>query len=123
MPTSAGVWKKSPGYTVYFRLRYDAWFPHDLLSYLSLRQACSWNVPLVERMTSYAAAEGRISGIDWTFSPMIGVARDPRWGRVSRAMERIAMPMPLSVPAALYADIRIGADSTTIAACLKHYVA
>ncbi len=90
---------------------------------IGLAQAASWNVPLVEKMTSYAAAEGRMSGVDWTFSPMIDVARDPRWGRVSEGYGEDP-----------YANGAFGAatvrgyqgksldDSTTIAACLKHYV-
>lgn len=91
---------------------------------ISLGQACSWNVPLVERMTSYAAAEGRMSGVDWTFSPMIDVARDPRWGRVSEGYGED----PYANAAFCAATVRgyqgkSLADSTTIAACLKHYVA
>ena len=50
---------------------------------ISLAQACSWNPELVRQAAEVAAQESRMSGVDWTFSPMIDVARDPRWGRVS----------------------------------------
>ena len=50
---------------------------------ISLAQACSWNPGLVKRAAEIAAQEARMSGVEWTFSPMIDVARDGRWGRVS----------------------------------------
>jgi len=50
---------------------------------ISLGQACSWNPALVEKACGVAAQEARMSGVDWTFSPMIDVARDGRWGRVA----------------------------------------
>ena len=46
---------------------------------ISLGQACSWNTALVEDACAVAAQESRMSGVDWTFSPMIDVARDGRW--------------------------------------------
>lgn len=90
---------------------------------ISLGQACSWNTGLVERMASYAAAEGRMSGIDWTFSPMIDVARDPRWGRVSEGYgeDPYANAEFCAATVRGYQGKSL-ADSTTIAACLKHYV-
>ena len=50
---------------------------------ISLAQACSFNPDLVTQACGMAAKESVLSGIDWTFSPMIDVARDPRWGRIS----------------------------------------
>ena len=50
---------------------------------ISLGQACSWNPELVEKACAVAAQEARMSGVDWTFSPMVDVARDGRWGRVA----------------------------------------
>ena len=50
---------------------------------ISLAQACSFNTNLVEQAARVAAKEATSSGLDWTFSPMIDVARDPRWGRVA----------------------------------------
>ena len=62
---------------------YDDIHGFKTLYQISLGQACSWNPSLVEKMCSYSAREARRSGVDWTFSPMIDVARDARWGRVS----------------------------------------
>ena len=50
---------------------------------IGLGQACSWNPALVENMYHFMARETRRSGVDWVFTPMIDVARDARWGRIS----------------------------------------
>ncbi|WP_374942187.1 beta-glucosidase BglX [Sphingomonas sp.] len=44
--------------------------------------AASWDPAMVERISAIAAAEARAAGVSWTFSPMIDVTRDPRWGRI-----------------------------------------
>src|ERR1700743_551347 len=43
--------------------------------------AASWDPEMVEHVQTIAAEEARAVGIDWTFSPMVDIARDPRWGR------------------------------------------
>lgn len=45
--------------------------------------ACSWDIKLIEQSARIAAQEATADGINWTFSPMVDVSRDPRWGRVS----------------------------------------
>ena len=47
-----------------------------------LAQAASFDPELVEDLARLAAAEARSGGVTWTFSPMVDVSRDPRWGRV-----------------------------------------
>ncbi len=47
-----------------------------------LGQACSWDATLVREGARIAAREASAHGIHWTFSPMLDIARDPRWGRV-----------------------------------------
>lgn len=44
--------------------------------------AASWDPAMVERISAIAAREARAVGIHWTFSPMLDIARDPRWGRI-----------------------------------------
>ncbi|GAA4343592.1 glycoside hydrolase family 3 N-terminal domain-containing protein [Microbacterium rhizosphaerae] len=44
--------------------------------------AASWNPAVAEASQAVAAAEARAVGINWTFAPMIDIARDPRWGRI-----------------------------------------
>ena len=48
---------------------------------IPLGQACSFHPELVEKMAGHAAAESAAEGIKATFSPMMDVSRDPRWGR------------------------------------------
>lgn len=90
---------------------------------ISLAQACSWNPALVRRACAVAAQEARQSGVDWTFSPMIDVARDPRWGRVSEGYGEDPYANAVFCAASVrgYQGKNL-ADSTSVAACLKHYV-
>jgi len=90
---------------------------------ISLAQACSWSPELVEAACAVAAAEARASGVAWTFSPMIDVARDGRWGRISEGYGED--PYTNSVFAAASVRGYQGADMSAadrVAACLKHYV-
>lgn len=47
-----------------------------------LAQSCSWNPELARKGAEISAQEAYAAGIKWTFSPMVDIARDPRWGRV-----------------------------------------
>ena len=90
---------------------------------ISLAQACSWNPALVKKACAVAAQESRMSGVDWTFSPMIDVARDPRWGRVSEGYGEDPYLNSLFGVAAVegYQGNNLS-DTLSIAACLKHFV-
>ncbi len=90
---------------------------------IPLAQAASWNPSAVERSCSVAAAECNASGVDWTFSPMVDVARDGRWGRISEGYGED--PYAASVYCAAAVKGYQGDDLAkkgTVAACLKHYV-
>lgn len=89
---------------------------------IPLAQGCSWNPSLVEQLSGVAAREARMSGTDWTFSPMIDIARDGRWGRVAEGYGED--PYTTSVMGAAAVRGYQGdtlAGGTTVAACLKHY--
>ncbi|MCL4482883.1 MAG: glycoside hydrolase family 3 C-terminal domain-containing protein [Bacteroidetes bacterium] len=47
-----------------------------------LAEACSWSPSLIKMADSISAVEATSAGMNWTFSPMLDIARDPRWGRV-----------------------------------------
>jgi beta-glucosidase len=49
---------------------------------IPLAEACSWDMDAIEKSARIAATEASASGINWTFAPMVDIARDPRWGRV-----------------------------------------
>lgn len=90
---------------------------------ISLAQACSWNTDLVKESCEISAKESWLSGLDWTFSPMLDVARDARWGRVSEGYGEDSYATAQFAIAAVkgYQGVNLS-DKYTIAACLKHYV-
>ncbi len=49
---------------------------------MPLAMAASWDPSVAERAQTIAAREARAAGIDWTFGPMVDIARDARWGRI-----------------------------------------
>ncbi|MBR1519077.1 MAG: glycoside hydrolase family 3 C-terminal domain-containing protein [Prevotella sp.] len=90
---------------------------------IGLAQACSWDPSLTERAASMAAREARAGGIDWTFSPMIDVAHDPRWGRISEGFGEDPYTTARFAVAAVNGfqgdDLT---DRKHVAACVKHFV-
>lgn len=50
---------------------------------IPLGLSCTWDMKLIEQSARIAATEASADGLNWTFSPMVDIARDPRWGRVS----------------------------------------
>ncbi|MDD3194298.1 MAG: glycoside hydrolase family 3 N-terminal domain-containing protein [Paludibacter sp.] len=102
---------------------YDVIHGYRTVYPISLAQACSWNPELVEQACAVAAQEARMSGVDWTFSPMIDVARDGRWGRVAEGYGEDpytnAVFCVASVKGYQGKDM---SDPKKVAACLKHYI-
>ena len=89
-----------------------------------LAEATSWDIELIERTAEIAAKEARAAGIDWTFSPMIDIARDPRWGRIVEG----AGEDPYLGSLIARAKVRgyqgnDYSDPERLAACLKHFAA
>ena len=68
-------------------LKIPLWFMGDVIHGFRtifpapLAMASSWNPSLVESADSVAAVEATSAGVDWTFTPLLGITRDPRWGR------------------------------------------
>ena len=56
---------------------YETIFP------IPLGLSCTWDIPAIEESARIAAVKASADGISWTFSPMVDISRDPRWGRVS----------------------------------------
>lgn len=61
---------------------YDVIHGFRTINPIPLALASSWDPALVESAQAMAAREARASGINWAFSPMVDIARDPRWGRI-----------------------------------------
>jgi beta-glucosidase len=62
---------------------YDVIHGHRTIFPISLGEAASWDLPAIEKAARISAIEASAEGIHWTFSPMVDIARDPRWGRIS----------------------------------------
>lgn len=90
---------------------------------IPLAQSCSWNPDLSRKLSRIAAYEAYNAGINWTFSPMIDVSRDPRWGRVAECYGED--PYTNSIFGVATVKGYQGNDYNekyTIASCLKHFV-
>ena len=62
---------------------YDVIHGHKTIFPINLGLAATWDLPLIEHAARAAAEEASADGLNWVFSPMVDIARDPRWGRVS----------------------------------------
>src|ERR671931_1142993 len=86
--------------------------------------AATWKSGLVERFELMAAREASAAGIRWTFSPMVDIARDARWGRIVEGAGEDPYLGAAMARAYVrgYEGARLEAPDS-IAACAKHYVA
>ena len=89
---------------------------------IPLALSCTWDMQLVEQSAQIAAAEAGASGIAWTFSPMVDIARDARWGRIAEGSgedpylgSQIAKAMVKG-----YQGDDLSKENT-IMACVKHF--
>lgn len=95
---------------------YETVFP------IPLGLSCTWNMQAIERSAQIAAQEASADGICWTFSPMVDIARDPRWGRISEGNGEDAY-LGSQIAKAMVKGYQ-GTDLTknnTIMSCVKHY--
>ncbi|MBF0408681.1 MAG: beta-glucosidase BglX [Candidatus Riflebacteria bacterium] len=112
------------------RLKIPLIFGHDVIHGhrtifpIPLAESCSWDLNAIEQAARVAAIEASAQGINWTFAPMVDIARDPRWGRVSEGAGED------TYLGCLIAKARVkgfqGEDLTkpdTILACAKHFAA
>lgn len=92
------------------------------ISPIPLAQAASFNPALVANSCRIAGIEGTTSGVRWTFSPMMDIARDPRWGRIAEGYGEDPFLAKQMVKAAVegYQSSNLS-DITAMAACAKHF--
>src|SRR5688572_10757323 len=89
---------------------------------IPLGLSCSWNIPMIERSARIAGTEASADGLCWVFSPMVDIARDPRWGRIAEGAgedpflgSKIARAMVKG-----YQGNDLSKDNTVMA-CVKHF--
>ncbi len=95
---------------------YETTFP------IPLGLSCSWDMELIEKSARIAATEASADGINWTFSPMVDLSRDPRWGRISEGNgedpylgAQIAKAMVIG-----YQGKNL-AENNSLLSCVKHF--
>lgn len=95
---------------------YESVFP------IPLGLSCSWDLELIEKTARVAAQEASADGINWTFSPMVDISRDARWGRISEGSGEDTY-LGSEIAKAMVRGYQ-GDDLTannTIMSCVKHY--
>lgn len=95
---------------------------HKTIFPIPLGLSCSWDTALIERSARIAAMEASADGLCWVFSPMVDIARDPRWGRIAEGAgedpylgSKIARAMVKG-----YQGTDLSKDNTVMA-CVKHF--
>ena len=88
---------------------------------IPLGLAATFDPELVESGARVAAVEAASCGVRWTFSPMLDISRDPRWGRIAESSGEDPY-LDAVMGTAMVRGYQGNGDSTSIAACLKHFV-
>lgn len=88
---------------------------------IPLALSCSWDMDAIEKSARIAAKEASASGIAWTFSPMVDISRDPRWGRMSEGSGEdpyLGSEIAKAMVKGYQGDLT---DNDEIMACVKHF--
>ncbi|MEW6134453.1 MAG: beta-glucosidase BglX [Bacteroidota bacterium] len=103
---------------------YDVIHGHRTIFPISLGESASWDTAMVRKAARIAAIEATAEGLQWTFAPMVDIARDPRWGRISEgAGEDVFLGQCMAVARVKgFQGSRLD-DPRTMVACAKHYAA
>lgn len=94
---------------------YETVFP------IPLGLSCSWDMKAIEKTAQIAAQEASADGICWTFSPMVDIARDPRWGRIAEGNGEDAYLGSQIAKAMVKGYQGNLSTNKNIMACVKHY--
>ena len=89
---------------------------------IPLGLASTFDPALVEEGARVAAVEATAQGVRWTFSPMLDIARDPRWGRIAEGSGEDTYLDTRMAEAMVCGYQGREADATSMAACIKHFV-
>jgi beta-glucosidase len=91
---------------------------------IPLATSCSWDPGMIEQSERVAAVEATAAGVNWTFSPMVDIARDPRWGRIAEGAGEDPYLGSVIAAARVRGFQGPGLQSpTSLLACAKHFAA
>lgn len=103
---------------------YDVIHGHKTIFPIPLGEAASWDLKGIENSARIAATEAAACGLNWTFAPMVDIARDPRWGRIAEgAGEDTYLGSLIGRARVRGFQGNDPADPSTVLACVKHYAA
>jgi len=89
---------------------------------IPLAMSCSWDMSLIEKSARAAAVEASADGLCWVFSPMVDIARDPRWGRIAEgAGEDAFLGSHIAKAMVLGYQNHNQFDNSAVMACVKHF--
>src|SRR5450631_346049 len=95
---------------------------HRTMFPIPLGLSCTWDMELIEKSARIAAREASADGLAWAFSPMVDIARDPRWGRVSEGSGEDPFLGSQIAAAVVRGYQGKNLNSTeTVMACVKHF--
>jgi len=103
---------------------FDVIHGHKTIFPISLGEAASWDLEAIERSARVAAIEASACGVNWTFAPMVDIARDPRWGRISEGAGEdpyLGCQVARARVRGFQGDNL--ADPDTLLSCVKHFAA
>lgn len=95
---------------------------HRTIFPIPLGLSCSWDMPMIEQTAHIAATEAAADGLNWVYSPMVDIARDPRWGRIAEGSGEDAYLGSKIAEAMVrgYQGNNLTANNAVMA-CVKHY--
>lgn len=95
---------------------------HKTIFPIPLAISCTWDTEMVARSARIAATEASADGLDWVYSPMVDLSRDPRWGRVAEGAGEDPYLASLIAEAMVRGHQGPGLDDTAaVMSCVKHF--
>lgn len=103
---------------------YDVIHGYKTIFPIPLGESASWDMDAIEKGARIAGLEAAVSGLHWTFAPMVDIARDPRWGRVCEGAGEDTYLGSAIAKARVNGFQGKGYDNAdAVLACAKHYAA
>jgi beta-glucosidase len=103
---------------------FDVIHGHRTIFPIPLGQASTWDTAIIEKAERIAAIEATAEGLNWVYTPMVDIARDPRWGRVMEGSGEDTFLGSL-IAAARVKGLQGASlsDNNSVMACVKHFAA
>ncbi|MGI4871992.1 MAG: beta-glucosidase BglX [Janthinobacterium lividum] len=105
-------------------LGYDVIHGHRTIFPIPLGLAASWDLVAIERSARIAAQEASADGVNWVYSPMVDIARDPRWGRVAEGAGEdpyLGARIARAMVSGYQGPTNDMTQPDNVMACLKHF--